>query len=268
MLRGVKRRALSYSGLLLLFIAVMSVAIPVFADNVVQSFNSSGKLVDGNIVSLKSSSPPTVEANPANRADLIFGVVVDKNLAPITLNSQGAATYVSSQGEYSVLVTTEKGVINKNDPVSVSSAAGIGAKADPNQPIVLGKAVTGYNGQDQGIGKAGKYNIGKITVDINITRNPGFKNTLAIPAPLQKIGNSIAGRETSPLKIYIALVIFLVSSVLTTLLLVFGTKGGLIAIGRNPLSKHTILRALFQVIVLAVLIFLASLIGVYLLLRL
>lgn len=267
MLKGVKRCFLYIAGVLAIITVIVTGSVSVFADNIVQSFSASSNPSKGTIVSLKGDASNSVEATPGNRPDLIFGVVVDKNLASITLDKAGATTYVASQGEFSVLVTNERGAINKGDLVSISSTAGLGAKADANQSIVLGKAETAFNGQDALIGKAGKYNIGQVTVSINITKNPSFKNTLAIPEPLQKIGNSIAGRETSPLKIYIALVLFLVSSALTLVLLVVGTRGGLTAIGRNPLSKHTVLHALFQVIGAAVVIFIGSLVGVYLLLR-
>ena len=47
-----------------------------------------------------------------------------------------------------------------------------------------------------------------------------------------------------------------------------GVRSGMIAIGRNPLSKKSILRGIVQVIIVAITIFLIGIFGVYLLLKL
>ena len=249
-----------------LFVAlVFTLVAPVIADNVVQSYSAADKLQVGQIVRLSSSTE--VALNPSNRSDLMFGVVVDKSQAPIVLDRQGATTYVTNQGEYPVLVSNEAGPISKGDYISMSSTSGVGAKAGSNDSMIIGTATGSFDGKNNVVGTDGKYNIGKVTVSIDIIKNPSFKNTLAIPGVLQKIGNSIAGRETSPLRIYISLVLFIVATALTLVLLVVGTRGGLVAIGRNPLSKHIVLRALAQVILVAFAIFFVSLIGVYLILK-
>lgn len=262
------KHLLLYPILASLFALVAFLPAPAQADNIVQGFNSKSDLPLGTIVRLSADSSSMVEPVPGGRADLIFGVVVNKDKAPLSLDRKGATTSVASQGKYTVLVSDEKGPIEVDDYISISSSEGVGAKSDGNQSVALGKAVTAFDGQQEVIGKAGQYNLGKISVYINIARNPDFKNTLAIPQPLQKIGNSIAGREVSPLRIYISLIFFTVGSVLTLVLLIVGTRGGLVAIGRNPLSKHTITKAMYKVISLGGLIFIASLLGVYLLLRL
>ncbi len=250
------------------FIFIVGLSGSASADNVVQGLKTKTKLDAGTIVRISTDTSTIAEKLPAGRSDLIFGVVIDKALSPVYVEHEGATTYVASQGEYQVLVDTENGPISVGDYISGSYTDGIGAKATGRQPLVLGKATSSFNGQTGVVGSAGRYKIGKVSVDINIIRNPNFKNTLAIPGPLQKLGNSIAGRETSPFKVYVALVLFLVATVLTLVLLTVGTRGGLVAIGRNPLSKHSVLKALFEVIGAALVIFITSLIGVYLLLRL
>ena len=45
-------------------------------------------------------------------------------------------------------------------------------------------------------------------------------------------------------------------------------RSSLIAIGRNPLSKKSIIRGLFQVVIIGLMVFLSGIFGVYLLLRL
>lgn len=269
MLKGVKKQSLSLAVcLLLLIVAVAGFSSSALADNIVQSFNSKDKLEAGIIVALDSDSSSAVVANPGSRADLIFGITVDKSTAPLYLQKGDSSTYIANQGEYPVIVSDENGPINSGDYVSVSSSAGIGAKAGDNQSVVIGQAIDAFNGQVNTIGQSQGHNLGKINLTVYVMKNPSFKNTLSIPEPLQRIGNSIAGREVSPFKVYVALVLFIVASVLTVVLLTVGTRGGLTAIGRNPLSKQSVLRGLFQVISAGVLIFITSLIGVYLLLRL
>jgi hypothetical protein len=70
------------------------------------------------------------------------------------------------------------------------------------------------------------------------------------------------------MRIYAALVIFVIASIIALTVLVVGIRSSIIAIGRNPLSKKSILRGLFQVITVAFLVFIVGMGGVYLLLRL
>ena len=57
-------------------------------------------------------------------------------------------------------------------------------------------------------------------------------------------------------------------SFIAATLLWSGVRSGMISIGRNPLSKHSIIQGLMQVIIVAVLIFIIGVFAVYLLLKL
>ena len=260
---GLKFKRLSWV-LILAFLLWPALAL---ADNVVQGFKAQGSLELGEVVSLTSDGT-AVEASPANLSNSIYGVVIDPSKAALYLSGTGKQVYVANTGDYPVLVDNQNGPIKVGDHLSISSTSGVAAKASADQPYVLGQAVEAFDGTQNVVGHDGKFAKGKITVSIFITRSPLFKNSLAIPEPLQKIGNAIAGREAPPLKIYTALIIFVVASALTVILLAVGIRGGMTAIGRNPLSRHLILRGLFEVIGAGVVIFFSSLLGVYLLLRL
>lgn len=247
-------------------VSLLAIPLAAKADNVVQSFNIKGNVKIGDIVAL-SGAPNTVELVPGNRADLIYGVMVDGSKAPIVLQTKTQKDYVATGGVFPVLVSTENGAINNGDPISMSGQDGIGAKATGNQSTILGYAGANFDGSQNATGQSGKFKIGQINVDISVMRNPDFKNTLAIPGPLQKLGNSIAGREVSPLKVYIALIIFLTAMSLSLVLLIVGIRSGLVAIGRNPLSQHAIIHGIVEVIIVALIIFITSLAAVYLLLR-
>jgi len=94
-----------------------------------------------------------------------------------------------------------------------------------------------------------------------------LKNDVAIPSPLRRVGESIAGKPVTALRIYSALAIFILSALMAASLLWVSVRSSITAIGRNPLSHHSIFRGMSQAIVIAVLVFIIGMFGVYLLLR-
>ncbi|HEX4774835.1 MAG TPA: hypothetical protein VH234_04940, partial [Candidatus Saccharimonadales bacterium] len=63
------------------------------------------------------------------------------------------------------------------------------------------------------------------------------------------------------------LIIFLVTAAAAVTILWSGVRSGLISLGRNPLSRHTILSGMYKVIFTGLGIFILGLAGVYLLLK-
>jgi hypothetical protein len=152
--------------------------------------------------------------------------------------------------------------------VSISSLSGIGAKAK-DQPTVLGRANENFSGKTNVITTTAEgYKIGRINVSIIPGKNPLVKDNVAIPSFLKRFGQAVAGKNISALRIYMALVVFIIASIIALTVLAVGVRSSITAIGRNPLSKKSILKGLFQVITVAFLVFIAGLGGVYLLLRL
>ena len=227
------------------------------ADSFARGFTPQGSLKAGEIVAL-AQKVNTVRAAPAAQPSLIYGVVVNPKSAPVTLGGGSGQVVVATNGTYPVLVNTFNGPIRIGDFVSLSNSDGVGSKATGNDSTIVGQALDNFNNSG----------VGQVKVSLDITRNPLFKNSLSIPAPLQKIGNSIAGREASPFKIYAALTVFILATAVAIILLVVGVRSALVSIGRNPLSRPLILRGLFQVVTAGVLIFLGGLVAVYLLIRL
>jgi hypothetical protein len=240
------------------------------ADTIVRGFNANGSLQPGWIVALSQSSASTVEPAPANDPSRIYGIVIDPAQAPATLQSQaGQKIFVATSGTYPVLVNTQNGTINPGDYVSISSTDGIGAKATNQQSNVLGQALEKFNGSSNLVssGTSG-LPIGRIEVTIIPGKNPLIANQIAIPAPLRRAGEAIAGKNISALRIYAALLVFIIMSFIAATLLWGGVRSGMISIGRNPLSKHSIIQGLVQVIIVAVLVFIIGVFAVYLLLKL
>jgi hypothetical protein len=247
------------------------VGIPalVAADNVVQGFSSHQTLQPGLVVALDKDSTDTVVSAPARDASRIYGVVVDPSDAPITLNanSQNSQVFVATSGIYRVLVSTSNGTLKPGDYLSMSSIDGIAAKASSGQPTVLGQAESAFDGRTGVITTSGNSAIGRIYANINVQKNPLANADPAVPRFLKRLADSLANKPVSVLRIYTALIIFLIAAAASITILWSGVKNSLVSLGRNPLSRHTIFSGMYKVIFTGLGIFILGLAGVYLLLK-
>ena len=247
----------------------------------VQGYAADAPIDIGTIVRLNGKNANRVAV--ASQAELqnMFGVVVDRSQLPITLSNSGIdnETFVAVSGTYQVLVSTQGGAITSGDYVTLSSINGVAMKASTEQKIVFGRANTSFDGKGVSLGTAGlkdtsgkenkKVTLGSIPVTIDIRRNPNEKSTKTqVPELLERIGQAIAEKEVSPIRIYLSMAITAVSLIAAIAVLYSGVRNGIISIGRNPMSKKSIFRALFEVILTSILILIIGLFAVYLLLRL
>lgn len=243
-------------------------ALPAAADDVARGFAAKGHLETGWVVALSKDKQGTVEAAPPNDSSRIYGVVIDPNDAPVTLNRQsGDQVFVATSGTYPVLTSTQRGSIKPGDFLSISSTSGIAALADYEQSSIVGRAAAAFDGKSGALSSGNGYAVGRINVNIEPRKNPLVKNDIAIPSFLRKIGEAVAGKPVSALRIYVALAILFTAVVLATTLLWASVKGGMIAMGRNPLNRAGIMNSMFRVVTAASVIFIVGLFGVYLLLR-
>lgn len=240
------------------------------ADTLVQSFKTKTSLEPGWVVALDKNDNNSVEPAPASDTSRMYGIVIDPSQVPFTIQrQQGEQVFVATSGTYPVFVTTQNGEINPGDFISMSTTDGVSAKAVSRQTYILGKAVEKFDGKNNVITKASDGSaIGRINVTITPGKNPLTKNDVAVPSVLKTLGDGIGGKDTAAIRIYTALAVFLITSIVSAVVLWVGVRGGMIAIGRNPLSRQYIIRGLIQVIVIAILIFTVGVIGVYLLLKL
>lgn len=249
-------------------LALVSTVSYVAADSVVRSFNGKGNIKSGQVVALVTLDKNSVELAPADDPTRIYGVAVEQAAAPLTLQQPGQNVFVATNGFYFVLVSTENGSIAAGDFLSMSSAAGIAAKVKSSQTFVLGRSTQNFDGKTGSLGSGNNGSvIGEILIQVAPGKNPALREDTAVPAPLRKLGESIAGKPLSVSRIYAALIIFIVTAIIAFGLLWVGVRGGMIAIGRNPLGKHSIMQNLAQVIVASGIVFVGGLFGIYLLLR-
>jgi len=249
---------------------------------VVQGYGSDKPLQPGTIVKLKDSNGSEVEPLTSKDITKMLGVVVAAGDAPVTLSdsSNQNQTYVATFGQHDVLVSTQNGTIKTGDYITLSALAGIGMKVDTSQPLVLGRAAGNFTGKGTNVagsaslkaadGHKVSVSIGRIPVDISIGHNPlAVQNQQSnLPGFLQKVSQSIAGKAIGAERVYLALVVLLLTAFVTAAMLYSGIRGGLISIGRNPLAKKEVVRGIIRVVLAGVVVFLIGLFGVYLLLKL
>ena len=171
------------------------------------------------------------------------------------------------------MVSEQNGQIAKGEYITISSIAGVGMKYDESQPVVIGRAVEDFNDSKEVIGTVDvdgrKANIGRIKADIAVAKNPLQKNTDArVPQFFSNTAEAIANRPVNSVRIYASLIIFIITSIIAIVVLYGGIRSGIISIGRNPLSKKSVIKAMLQVVVIGLSIFLSGVFGVYLLLKL
>lgn len=271
------QRMLALAGLGLLI--MMSVHRPLIsAQAVTEGYNSDQVLQRGMIVRLKKDDTTKVEPVGSDASENTHGVVVDANDAPVTLAADGQKVFVATNGRFDTLVSNQNGNIEPGDYVAVSALAGVGMKAGTVDEFVIGRALAGYDGSKNTIstldikdstGASRAVSIGRVQLDIGVAKNPLLKSAEPnVPHFLRKASEAIAGRPVNAVRVYVGLVIFSITTVVAASLMYGGIRSGIISIGRNPLSRKSILRSMFQVIITGLIVFITGVFGVYLILRL
>ena len=266
-----RRLALLFSAFLMVgVIALPSLVFSQAETSFVVSYNSDNPLEKGRVIALNKDDSKKVEPVPYNQPDRIYGVVVDANDAPVTLTREGEKVFVATGGKHEVLVSVENGIINVGDYLSLSRSDGVAAKATDKQDYILGKALTGFDGRTGVITKSDSgAGIARIVADISVSRNPIRRiDVNFLPQFLQKTAEGIAGKPVNMARVYVSLGILVITGLIAGSLLYGGVKSAIISIGRNPLSKKSIIRGLLQVVFVSLIIFITGVFAVYLLLRL
>jgi hypothetical protein len=259
---------------------LMVIPAVVSAQAVTQSYGVTGSIQKGMIVMLDSKNTNNVEPLTNKKDSAMQGVVVSASDSAVTLSGDGSTNqvYVATTGKYNVLVSNQNGPIKAGDIISISALDGIGMKADTTQSVILGKALEAFNGTNHVSGttqlttSTGSTNVslGLIQVNIGISHNPLAASGTdgQVPSFLRKAADAIAGKPVGAPRIYIGLAILLATFIIAGSLLYGGVRSSMVAIGRNPLARGSVLRGLFQVMFIGLIIFVVGLLAIYLLLKL
>lgn len=251
------------------------VPVALFAQSVLQGYETDQQLQRGMLVTLKQDDQTKVEAITDKTIERLKGVVADPQDSPVTIGDGNQKVFVATVGQYEVLVSNENGKIKQGDYLSGSSLAGIAMKADDKSPVILGRAVGNFEGGGDSIGRSPTQDgrtieFGRIQGDIGVGKNPLLKEPTKdkVIGPLQNIASTVADKNVNPARVYLAFILIILTSGVVAVMLFSAVRNAIISLGRNPLSKNTILKGLFQVLLLSMIIFITGLFGVYLLVKL
>ena len=261
-------------------VIVLPAAAETYGGGSVASYAADGPIDKGSIVILTGKDSNRVKIASQKDVTNMFGVVVDRTQLPLSVTNDGIEneTFVAVSGTYTVLVSNQEGNINAGDYLTLSSLNGVAMKAGDTDVTVFGRANANFNDSNISLGtttlkdSAGgtkTVKLGSVPVTIDIKSNPNHKSTdVNAPEFLKRVGEAVADKEVSPIRIYIGVAIAVISLLAAIAVLYAGIRNGVISIGRNPMSKKSIFRAIFEVILTAALILIIGLFAVYLLLKL
>ena len=263
---------------------LLAVSLPVAADTYgggsVAGYGADKPIDIGRIVQLTGEKSANVTLSTQANIQNMFGVTVDRNQVPLTISNEGLSNevFVAVSGTYSVLVSTQAGPIAAGDYVTLSSIDGVAMRTGDQEVTVFGRANESFDGKGTILGTQALQDaeggtktvqLGTVPVTIDIKNNPNHKSTTAnVPELLQRVGTAIAEKEVSPVRIYLSLGITIVSLIAAIAVVYAGVRNSVISIGRNPMSRRSIFRALIGVILTGLLILIIGLFAVYLLLKL
>ena len=258
-----------------LFLVLFSSAV-VIAQEFTQGYGTTDQLIRGSLVSRHESDETLVDGADNENLSRLFGVVVRADESAVLLTTDTAGVYIATTGRYEVLVSTLGGDIKTGDYITASSITGVGMKAGNSQELVIGQAlqdldlsnpdaILGTTTATSADGQVHDVVIARVLADLDVKRNPRLSQSA--PELIVKFSELIAGKPVSLLRVYAAMAVLIVTAGLGGTMLYSGIKSSFVAVGRNPLSKRSIMRGLFQVVATSMAIFLSGFFAVYLILK-
>jgi len=241
--------------------------------NLSKSYNSSSTIQNGSLVSLDADRSDYVEASNVDNVSKLFGVAVDRNTSLLAVDSEPGKAQVATSGTVNVLVSTVNGPVKVGDQITSSPFSGIGMKAEPGVRVI-GIAETSFVGtsQDGVTRQVANKNGKKQTIQVGYVRASVAVGTSASAtseklSALQKAAKSITGRTISTFRIIASLTVLIFSFLILVTLIYSSIYSGIVSIGRNPLAKYSVFRALGSVMAMAFGIVIIAGIIIFLLLR-
>lgn len=250
------------SGVLLLFLTLPAAAQGNSA--IAQQFQAKDSgITAASLVSIVQNTSNTVELSKAQQGDHLAGVVSNESL--IQLSDSGSGVQVVTSGLTMALVTDLNGDVMAGDKITVSPIEGVGMRATEPATIVgtaqtdLVSAQAETRTIKDSAGKDVRVRIGLVQVQVGVAfyTPDTAKDSSIVPTFLQELANKVGGRDVSPVRVLVAMLILLLLFLSVTVLLYSSIRSSIISIGRNPLSQSAVRKSLLQVglTVIAILVF-------------
>jgi hypothetical protein len=259
--------------LLAINIGGAGLALAASGDSISRSYSSSTELRPGSIVSADKNSGSAVLTEQTNIRQLI-GVVVDRDTSLVAVDPDEAKAQVANSGQSKVLVSSVNGAIRSGDKIAISPFAGVGMKALADG-YIIGRAVGSFDASSDSVftetatdknGDRKTISMGYVSVDLA----PGYDSTITDSGKnngLQDFVESLTGRTISTPRIIVSLIIVVLTVAVIAVLVYAAIFGSIISIGRNPLARDSILKALLYALFIAGGAVFIAFILIYLLLR-
>lgn len=251
------------------------------AQAIVQGYQTKDSgLVNGMAAALSVDQPVTqpdsmvlgsVEKSSMAQADRTLGVVVSpQSDAAVTVTTNQAQVYVSNSGTALVFATNLNGDIKKGDLLAPSPLRGVLMRASEGTKGVLGVAQEDFPTQNVEMVTVREENVTAEVQVAPVTINMDVKfvtNTAGVGKNLlQRLGETVVGREVSAAQVVIAMIILVMLVVVEGGIVYAAVSSTILALGRNPFARKTILRALFQITILVGVVLMMGLAAIYLVL--
>lgn len=236
-----------------------------------QGYLSSTDIAVGSLVSLTDNSSDSVVLATSKNVSNLFGVAVNNGSSILTLeNGTKTQVQVATGGVLPTLVSDCNGSISSGDPITASPIEGVGMKATTNIKIVgiaQGK-VTGTKTQtiDKNICSTDSVTLGQVGVLVGVSYHYREPEKTIIPATLQNIANTIAGKSVNTLPVIISAAIFLVTVIVVVAIIYSMVRSSIISVGRNPMAQSAVYRDVIQLSALVLAILGVGMVAIYLVL--
>ena len=273
-----KRLFLSMTAVCLFVVSFVTGVGPVIASaaassaNVSKSYQSTASIPAGSIVSLSQSSQNSIELSNTSNSKRAIGVAVQDDDSLIAVDSGSTTTQVATSGTVTTLVSDVNGSIKVGDQVAISPFDGIGMKSALGERII-GLAQTAFDGTQTGTttrqvtdktGATHSIKVGYVQLSVAVGMDDGVNGGMT---GLQRFVRSLTGHQVSTPRIIISLVIAVCTLIALIVLIYSAIYGSIVSIGRNPLAKNAIFRALWHVVWMATITVATALLLMYFLLR-
>jgi hypothetical protein len=249
------------------------------SSTLVQNYKADSSVLTGMIVGFKGQDKSAVVPLTSKTARDMLGIVVSAGSATFTLTSQAAGTQqvlVAPSGNYPALVSTQGGNVKSGDYLTMSALPGIAMKASAYQEQIIGTANGDFSGGSHSIASVPVKNntgqkvnvaIGTVAIALRLAPNPTYVRNNSLPGVITASANAVANKSVSLIQIYLSLSLLILTFFVVGIIFYGAVRSSIISIGRNPLSKRSVIAGLLKVLFLGVAILGSGLVGSYLVLK-